>query len=231
MEKSLRVQVLKRNICYWGKIAETMTILFVGIILFYLVIFCFTDALELKNGADTIAFLAENARNYLIGINIMIPLILPMSSGMQGLGVTVALGGRRSEAVWGMQFMTLLLQVQLGILFFAANHLAVHTIFDAWIGWVYVTAIGLLMALGNLFACMAVRFGTKGAVAAMLVFFIALIGGGFIFGFQIIGHGPLLLPEWVKAYSPYFAVPVSLILYGVSIWLLLLIVKNYEVAL
>ncbi len=235
MKKSLWIQSVRRNVYYWSRAVEGIILVFICIDLCYAALFGMTgrETSESIRQTGALWVMLENARDYMIGMGLMMPLVIPASYGKNGIGLTISFGGKRSETVWGVQFMHLLVIVQV-TLYVALLNLLLE---GSWI-WFPLYFAGMLIsaALGQFLLCAQLRFNTKGVVFTVLaitVFAITAIfflvagwsetWGGTLGIFWLDEPGGLLKLLTAALY------PVGAVLYAVSVVLLIGIVKKYEV--
>ncbi len=235
MKKSLWIQSVRRNVYYWSRAVEGIILVFICIDLCYAALFGMTgrETPESIRQTGALWVMLENARDYMIGMGLMMPLVIPASYGKNGIGLTISFGGKRSETVWGVQFMHLLVIVQV-TLYVALLNLLLE---GSWI-WFPLYFAGMLIsaALGQFLLCAQLRFSTKGVVFTVLaitVFAITAIfflvagwsetWGGTLGIFWLDEPGGLLKLLTAALY------PVGAVLYAVSVVLLIGIVKKYEV--
>ena len=179
MKKSLWIQSVRRNVYYWSRAVEGIILVFICIDLCYAALFGMTgqEASESIRQTGVMRLMLENARNYMIGMGLMMPMVIPASYGKNGIGLTISFGGKRSETVWGVQFMHLLVIVQV-TLYVALLNLLLE---GSWI-WFPLYFAGMLTsaALGQLLLCAQLRFGTKGIVFTVLAITAAAITAIFL---------------------------------------------------
>ena len=235
MKKSLWIQSVRRNVYYWSRAVEGIILVFICIDLCYAALFGMTgrETSESIRQTGALWVMLENARDYMIGMGLMMPLVIPASYGKNGIGLTISFGGKRSETVWGVQFMHLLVIGQV-TLYVALLNLLLE---GFWI-WFPLYFVGMLIsaALGQFLLCAQLRFNTKGVVFTVLaitVFAITAIfflvagwsetWGGTLGIFWLDEPGGLLKLLTAALY------PVGAVLYAGSVVLLIGIVKKYEV--
>ena len=219
MKLALWKQAAKRNILFWGRHAELLIFFLAVYILIFSTFFFITDG---ESGSSSFY--------YVLMLSIMAGAIGPMSYGNAYLPLVISMGSKRKEAVWGLQFMNLLLLVQMEIIALLAIVLDKKFSGDIWI------------ALGSCFFCMMLaagagqmglaakfKWGTKGMVFYCFVLFLGMAFAGVSAGFLLAAgyYGitgntgfPLLLGGICLA---------GMIFYTAGVLVLLRTMKNYVV--
>ena len=235
MKKSLWMQSVRRNVYYWGRAVEGIILVFICIDLCYAALFGMTgqEASESIRQTGVMRLVLGNARNYMIGMGLMMPMVIPGSYGKNGIGLTISFGGKRSETVCGVQFMHFLVIVQV-TLYVALLNLLLE---DSWIWFpLYFAGMIISAALGQLLLCAQLRFGTKGVVFTVLAITAAAITAIFLLaaGWSETWGGTLGIfwldePGGLLKFFTAALYAVGAVLYAVSVMLLIGIVKKYEV--
>lgn len=171
MEQSIRKQVIRRNIRFWGKQAEHMFFMMTGMILIYSTVF--SSVFRGHENWDGIMY-------YLVLMGMMFAFLLPASCGSSYMTLVVSFGSKRCEAVWGIQVMNFLFGVQYFLLVlinrgidvgFTAGFFRENGLFIGVFGALVVLA----MAMGQLAAAATLNYGKKGAWATMAGIFLIMM--------------------------------------------------------
>lgn len=220
--KSFSEQSVISNLKFWGKRAEKTFLFFVLIVLFYTFFMSLTSLSSGENGA---AEVARQFRIYAVIMGLMLPLIGINSFGVPGIGIAMSFGARRSETIWGIQFMAWLLAIQI-FLFVAVGNWLTGGSFK-WMG-IYLLLLITGVGAGELMGCASMKFGWKGALLTVLFYCAAAIGGGVLF----ICKGGLILilnGETGKLFLPLLLVAVLLCVAGALCWKKILSVYEVKV--
>lgn len=232
MKQSMRMQALKRNAFYWGRYAEITvgTILLVS--LFYGVLFTSFP----NSGYETASQLIDAAleiRFYVMMMGIVIPVINCVSYSVAGMGITIAFGGKRSEVLWGIQWMNWLVNLQIFFLISLINLIAGENL--SWAG-LYFFLVLIITSLAQIALGMFLKFGRKGVLLTVMLIVLMLVAIGAVVGIRIVTDAPsgkilgLAITEIVK-YTMGLAAVVGVVLYLVSLFVLKKVLSKYEVKL
>lgn len=231
MEKSYRLQAVKRNILYWGRTTEQIVLFIIAICLFYTVIFG-----ALKSGGGN-AF--SDTIRYITMVGPIFSLIAPVSYGGSYLQLAISFGARRSETVWGVQFMLLFLLIQEVLLYFVWSVIGTGYSGNTWLGAGGLAILLLYASAAGQFACSVyLKYGSKG----MIFFILILVGAGVLIIFLgvnvITKYGGSIANLFLKfteflggGISAMMAISgsIALLLYAASIAVFKKVLKNYEV--
>lgn len=225
MEKknqSLLEQSFIRNLKFWGKRAEMMFLFFAVVVIFY----TFLMSLGISSGGE--AYTKELARQFKIYgmvMGIIIPLFSVGSFIVPGVGIALSFGAKRSETIWGSQFMLWLSSIQMFLFIVVGNWVIGGSL--GWMG-IYLAMLMISIGSGELMGCASIKFGVKGAVLAVIFYFIVNIAAGIWFicdgGLKILLNGQL-----VNLLVPAFLLAVMLCAAGSWCWKRVL--STYEVKL
>ena len=230
MEKSMRLQAVKRSALYWGRCAEvTVGIIFL-ISLFYGVFF--TSFFHGGEAMTTVADIAVQLRFYIMMMGVMIPIVESVSYGSVGTEITVAFGGTRTEALWGMQWMNLLVNLQVFLIVAVINAIGKESM--KWLA-VYAAAVILVTAIGQFAVAANLKFGGKGVWLTLIIVVCMLIGVGLGMGTSFISDNFSVVFAYDNLKLLKFGITgmaiVGGVLYIIGVFLLSKILKKYEVRL
>lgn len=222
----LRKQAIKRNFFYWGKNAEETSLMHIIFAIFYAVIFSVVSS---GGNTNTVQDTASQIWVYLLVFGAMVPAIATTSYGVAGAAVTISFGGKRSEVLWGIQFMEWLINVQVFLVVLLCGILA-----DTGWEWIpmYAAMLLLMTALGQSAACAFFKYGAKGVWFLVIIIVIFVVGMGFIVGMW----NDSFLTEVIENSLPFvFEYAVALVaasgavIYAISVMILQKLLQNYEV--
>lgn len=222
MEKELQKQRIKRNLIFWGKLAEKYVLVAMAMIVGYVFFFSYLGGGSYfkTNEIWSILFV------YQMMLILISALMAPFSYGIYYIPLVMSFGSKRDETVWGLQLMNWLVLGEMGafLLLFAGLSSRFGEWLDVvvWIAWICGT-FGL--ALGQFVTAFGLRFGMKGikiiGVIAVLLF---TVMGGFLLIF-IANNGVFFIKtHWLAA-----GAVIGGICYAGSVYLLLQVVRTYEV--
>lgn len=202
-------QELIRNLKFWGIQAQKTVLMMLAFGLGYTILF---DKLM---GQDL---------NYMILMSVVCCFILPVSTLNAYLPMLISFGSRRAESALGVQVMHIFMIVELLV----ANgiYLLVFKEYDMFGDNTMLLLLILMLlcvGLGQLTSCVSLKFGMKVTVIFIVVCSILAVFGmiaGIITGFC--GTAFFLL-------SKSLILVAAIVLYLVSIWVLVLVMKKFEV--
>lgn len=221
-KQSPLAQAVMRNVMFWGKRAEKTFFIFLGFLLFYTIMMEFSIS---SAGEEYLAELARQFKIYGMVLGIIIPLITETIYVVPGVGIALSLGAKRSETLWGIQFMLGLLSIQMFLFLVVGNWML-----GGDFGWAgaYLTILLLSVGIGEQIGCVTLKSGTKGLVLYLITMFALIFGGGILFickgGLNLIFSGNtavVLVPVGVAA----------VVLCGAGIFHWKKVLSTYEVKL
>ena len=205
-------QELIRNIKFWGIQAQKTVLMMLAFGLGYTILF---DKLM---GQDL---------NYMILMSVVCCFILPVSTLNAYLPMLISFGSRRAESALGVQVMHIFMTVELLV----ANgiYLLVFKEYDMFGDNTMLLLLILMLlcvGLGQLTSCVSLKFGMKVTVIFIVVCSILAVAGmiaGIITGFC----GTVFFS--LSKSLILVAAIAAIVLYLVSIWVLVLVMKKFEV--
>lgn len=221
MEGSIKGRILKRNMKFWGKNAETMIGVLLMFVLFYGVVF---------SAMSSESSFIDTVMGYGSMCGLMFGYLIPISYGGSYLSLAIGFGSGRREAVWGTQFMNLLFGIQIVVIFaigFAAK--GGFADYGAGLAVVFAESLVMALALGQLSSAVHLKFGAKGYVIALVISISLMVAAGIACGISgIFGNLAVSFLGNITGYLVAGAI-VAVILYGVSVIVLMRVVDHYEV--
>lgn len=222
MEKELQKQMVRRNLVFWGKVAEKYVITTVGIIVGYMLFFGWIEGknIFMTNEIWSTFFI------YQLMLVLISSLVAPGSYGMIYIPLVISFGSKRNEAVWGFQLMNWLIIGEMGALLILFACLSSMNSEQLLLIAILVLGGGIVgIALGQFAVALGFRFGRKGLLTAVLVFAILLTVVGVIITLFVVRRNEIAI-EW---YWVWMEIGLAVVLYLGSLFVLLQMVQNYEV--
>ena len=201
-----------RNFKFWGIQAQKTVLMMIAFGVGYTILF------NKIMGQDV---------NYMILMSVVCCFVMPVSTLGAYLPMLISFGSRRTESALGIQIMHILMIVEMLV----ANY--VHRLFFReyeMLGENTMLKLLFLMllctALGQLTSCVSLKFGMKVTVVFIVLCSVLAVGGmiaGILSGFYGVAFFVLsnsLMP---------IATVAAIVLYLISIWVLVLVMKKFEV--
>lgn len=194
MEKSMKKQIISRNVRFWGGYMEKNFLLIIGISVVYALFLPFLISEDMR-GMQLFMMRAS----YVVMIEGILVFVLPVVYPTYNLPLALSFGSGRREAVAGMQLSNLLAIGQnlliVGIIELIAGKIAVVSgqEFSAYAGVVFAAAAGILLAIaaiGQFGTALILRFGGKGMAIYIIAFVLLVCGGALAVGFSV-GSGQI----------------------------------------
>ncbi len=219
MEQKVQKQVLKRNILFWGSLAEKYIGVTFLIIWFYVIFFSYIGGKKIFGTEE----MWEIWFTYQVMLLLVSTVVVPMSYGMVYIPLVMSFGSRRDETVWGFQIVNWLVLGEMGGL------LVLFACFSSLVSKQGVCLIllgGVIgMALGQFSTALGLRFGMKGVWFVTMLIMVLIVTGGGVLGLIIARMGEIVIQQrWL-----WIAAGAAVVLYIGSIFTLRQIVRNYEV--
>lgn len=220
MKRELQKQMLKRNIIFWGKIAEKHVFMMTVIVFLYgIFFFCLNGNWGKFDGIwDTLfiyQFMMAQVNSFVIAI----------SYGVSYIPLVISFGSKRKEAVWGSQLMNWLVIVQMEALLLLFAGLS-SKFSERFTLFAILAPIGMIIgvSLGQFAAAIGLKFGMKGMWIVMVV--------AIVWVFIMAVAGILFLAEDVRSlfleYLPAVGGVLAGMLYIESTFVMLRTIRNYE---
>lgn len=214
MEKSFFLQTLKRNIRYWGRLTEQL----VGIIVLACVIYGGFMSLSLDNGDFW-----ENIVSYMVMMAIIFLDVVQMNYATAYIPLALSFGARRRETLWGVQWMNLLVFVQIMVLIICAEGIHAGSLLPGLdFGRKILGLILMALAMGQFGNAMALKWGGKARVIFVILYVLLFVVLGFVWAVSMEISGS---PAWIWT----ACVASGVVLYAISIYTLYRALRNYEV--
>lgn len=206
MEKSMRKQIILRNIRYWGGWTEKTFLLILGIGILYSMLMPFLFDEEMS-GLQQFAMTAV----YVVAMEFMMLFVMPITAATFYLPLGLAFGSGRREALRGLQFANLLVGIQILLLFVILEKIGCSMTeslgreFSQCAGW-YAAIVGgvilFAMAYGQVGTALTMKYGGKGMAVYIIGFILLLFVATFFIVFAV-GRGIVenseILPMIVSA--------------------------------
>lgn len=206
MEKSMRKQIILRNIRYWGGWTEKAFLLILGIgIIYSLFMPVLID--EEMGGLQQFAMMTV----YVVVMEFMLLFVMPITTSVFNLPLGLAFGAGRREALRGLQFANLLAGIQTLLLFGILERIGCSMTESfsqefSQCAWWYLAIVGgiilFVMAVGQFGTALTMKYDGKGMAVYIIVFILLLFAAVFSIGFTV-GKGNVedneILPILVSA--------------------------------
>lgn len=189
MEKSMKKQIISRNIRFWGAYTEKMFLLVFGIGVLYSVLMPILSD-EDMSGMQQLLVKAV----YVVMLEALMVWMLSFWFPMYNLPLALSFGSGRREAMLGVQFSYLLAIGQELLLFGVTELLAGCAVglegqdFLMYAGVYFAAAAGILLAIaavGQIGMVLPLKYGGKGMAFSIVMFTLGLVIGGLLIGFSI----------------------------------------------
>lgn len=222
MEEELRKQMIQRNFVFWGKLAEKYIMIVLGIILCYVFFFSYIGRSDLLFSRDIWSVLFT----YQMVLMLISALIAPMSYGMAYIPLVISFGSKRTEAVWGLQFMNWLILVEMGallLLFAGLSSVTAEQI--AMVAGIALVGGIAGVTLGQFATAAGFHFGMKGIWVTIVIIVVLLVVVSATTVLFVLREDNFIIEGfWIA-----IGAAVTVVLYAGSLFLLLRVVRNYEV--
>lgn len=216
--QSFLSQSVVSNLKFWGKGAEKVFLLFVLMVIVYTFIMSLCSA-----GGDGIKEAVRQIKIYAVAMGIMMPLMGINSYAVPWIGIAMSFGARRSETLWGIQFMSWLVAIQIFLFLAVGNWLTGGSFI--WME-MYLPILMMSVGVGELLGCANLRFGWKGVLMTVLCSCVA-VGG--IAGLLLRNGGLRFLLDGQTGKMLLTLSFAAIFLCAAGVWCWKKILFNYEV--
>ena len=216
-------RILKRNICFWGKMGLQMT----GMMLLFMVLYGFLFNIGEEN---ILKDFWKTAYYYGTIISVIFSMIGPMSYGACYVPLVISFGSKRTEAVFGAQLDFFVYAVSAYIITSITGYISSGTM--NWLINFLIAELFIFMMAAGQFSCVAqMRYGMKGTVAVVGVVIICTVAGfiaglGYMDNIQAFFQGMQMEFLWGLAVTGLI---ISVLLYVISVLVFLRTIMKYEV--
>lgn len=224
MEQSLKKQTIKRNILFWGRNAEVMF----GMLLLFVAVYSIIFSSMSGDSTDSVW---DTACQYMAMCGVLFAYLIPISYDAVYIPLAISFGSKRREAVWGSQLMTLLFIVQIFIIYFLCQQMGNGFYSNEIVVAVFTESMIVAAAFGQIAAAANIKFGTKGMWVTIIVtiLFVAVIC---FCGIGATGWLDSLFENTKWQPGTLFLTVggiAGVVLYIISLIVMLLTIKKYEV--